>query len=85
MRNLVELVFVQRTLTTHLCYTIQISDRLFTHGILTLNVQAMYTTHVLGTVDVSIDNPVDVPFLDMKFDRKAIVRFGLRSIRCRNL
>lgn len=26
---------------------------------------------------MSIDNPADVPFLDVKFDRKAIARYGL--------
>lgn len=35
------------------------------------------TTKVQGAVDVSIDNPADVPFLDIKFDRKAIARYGL--------
>ncbi len=35
---------------------------------------------VPGAVDVAIDNPADVPFLDIKFDRGAIARHGL-SIR----
>lgn len=35
------------------------------------------TAKVSGAVDVSIDNPADVPFLDIKFDRKAIARYGL--------
>jgi CzcA family heavy metal efflux pump len=35
------------------------------------------TAKVRGAVDVSIDNPADVPFLDVKFDRKAMARYGL--------
>lgn len=35
------------------------------------------TAKVSGAVDVSIDNPADVPFLDIKFDRKAIAHYGL--------
>jgi len=35
------------------------------------------TTNVKGAVDVSIDNPADVPFLEIKFDRKAIAGYGL--------
>lgn len=35
------------------------------------------TAQVHGAVDVSIDNPADVPFLDIKFDRKALARYGL--------
>ncbi|QPK61649.1 efflux RND transporter permease subunit [Methylomonas sp. LL1] len=31
---------------------------------------------VEGAVDVSIDNPSDVPFLSVKFDRAAIARYG---------
>ena len=33
-----------------------------------------------GAVDIAVDNPADVPFLDIKFNRKAIARYGL-SIR----
>ncbi|NOQ13700.1 MAG: CusA/CzcA family heavy metal efflux RND transporter, partial [Methyloprofundus sp.] len=38
------------------------------------------TEEVEGAVDIAIDNPADVPFLDVKFNRKAIARYGL-SIR----
>lgn len=33
--------------------------------------------NIRGAVDVSIDNPSDVPFLSVKFDRAAIARYGL--------
>ncbi len=35
------------------------------------------TEQVQGAVDVAIDNPADVPFLDIKFNRKTIARYGL--------
>ena len=35
------------------------------------------TEQVEGAVDIAIDNPADVPFLDIKFNRKAIARYGL--------
>ncbi len=35
------------------------------------------TEQVEGAVDIAIDNPADVPFLDIKFNRKVIARYGL--------
>lgn len=35
------------------------------------------TEQVQGAVDVAIDNPADVPFLDIKFNRKTIAQYGL--------
>ena len=35
------------------------------------------TEQVPGAVDVAIDNPADVPFLDIKFNREAIARHNL--------
>lgn len=35
------------------------------------------TEQVPGAVDVAIDNPADVPFLNVKFNRQALARYGL--------
>ncbi|WP_431064767.1 efflux RND transporter permease subunit [Methylotuvimicrobium sp.] len=35
------------------------------------------TEQISGAVDVAIDNPADVPFLDVKFNRQALARYGL--------